>query len=73
MSVVAELRADRATCRRCAAPLAGAALVRRSWRTIRAGEWIGGRGEYVTVRCECGETRRLLHSVQMAPYRGGAA
>ena len=71
--VRADIRADDYRCRACGAPLADAPVVRRSWRVIRSGEWIGSRGEFVTVRCGCGERRRMLWTVDMAPYLQDAA
>jgi hypothetical protein len=67
-----DLRADGARCRACGAPLADAPVIRRSFRLLRSGEWIGSRGEFVTLRCGCGERRRILWSVFMRPHREAA-
>jgi hypothetical protein len=68
-----ELRRHPGCCPRCGAPLDAERVVRRSWRLIRSGEYIGGTGEYRTYRCPCGATRRELHAVWMPRYRGRAA
>ncbi len=65
-----ELRRNPGACIVCARPLEEAELVCRAVRTLRSGEWIGGRGEYRTYRCDCGTLRRVLHSVQMPAHRG---
>lgn len=71
--IQADLRADGGGCRACGAPLANAHVLSRSWCKIRSGEWIGDRGEYVTLRCACGRTTRLLWAVSMAPWHERAA
>ena len=71
--VRADLRPDDYGCRACGAPLADAPVLRRSWRVIRSGEWIGSQGEFATVRCGGGERRRMLRIVEMAPYLRDAA
>ena len=64
--VRAELRANAGRCYGCGASLAAAHLVRRSWRKIRSGDWIGSRGEYVTLVCVCGRRIRLMRAVNMS-------
>lgn len=64
-----DLRADRDCCYSCGALLANAPVFSRSWCKIRSGEWIGSRGEYVTLRCGCGRRVRLLWAVNIAPWQ----
>jgi predicted DNA-binding transcriptional regulator AlpA len=54
-------------------PLDERRIVRRTWRKIRSGEWIGSRGEFRVLACECGAERGVLWSVDMAPWPGRAA
>ncbi len=69
----AELRSDGNRCFTCNASLGDATVISRSWCKIRSGEWIGDRGEYVTLRCGCGRKVRLLWAVNMEPWQGRAA
>ena len=69
----AELRSDGHRCYDCGAPLAGARVLSRSWRKIRSGEWIGSRGEFVTLACACRSRVRMLWGVSMEPRQRPAA
>ena len=71
--ISADLRSNGERCVCCGALLADAPVLSRSWHLIRSGEWIGSRGEYVTLRCGCGRQARLLWTVNMAPQHERAA